>query len=218
MSEHDRVALLLPADVHATAGLFARDLELESWRTAVRALARSAQGMPALFDLGDRGRTAAETACWLRDQGVERALLGTPRSHTQAAHVLREALRLSGIRTEELVVAGPTADGRLDLYAERDSGATTLALPACGSPLPPAPSPFHPALLDPLGGGLPAWTAYVARYWPTRRAEWERLSIEHCSGVQPRLQMYAGRSLRDRNRELLVNILPPDAFATEDVH
>ncbi|MCA8977977.1 MAG: hypothetical protein KDC98_24845 [Planctomycetes bacterium] len=218
-----RRAVLVPPDLHQTAGLVTRDLLREGTVEQARALWRRwlADGDETWCDLGDRGELAIDVTRRLTDFAPEHIELFVPRTHARAGSILRRTLAAAGavpVVTTIEAAPGPAFDGKAPSLVpprpdqewlsglDSNSGFTLgERAPATvedrlASPLPPALHPHAEGWLDQL-------TAWLRRHRPACLAEWRCLLHAHDAHVNPVEAIYAGLHLRERNAELLVNIL-----------
>lgn len=237
MSAHDPAprAVVLPPDLGLLCTLFAPDprrAALEAELAAAVAAERGAGGA-VTFDAGESGECAAATAARLVRAGVVRAEVHGAPCDAVAADVLAAALSAAGIE-----VAGPllrAAPVLAPATAFRWLGDSGLAAPpeALERALAAAVAARGSAAvrLLPRCSGEPgafvrdgaAWgwrygfddaaartflAGAVERSLPRHRAELEYALILFQMAVDPLEEMYAGNGIADRNRELLVNIVP----------
>lgn len=207
-------AVLVPPDLHLSAGVVVRD----RLREGCIAQAQRLRVAGAWVDLGDRGETAQQTALRVREAGVGAVELLVPATHRRAARLLRDALLQIGLDVTETLVDRVEAGVAEELWFPRmpDSGwfAQWQPLMTLGYG-PQAPervaderaSPFSPAVHLGDDDWLDALTARVAILQPRAVAEWTTLRHAHDACVHPLEAIYAGLHLRERNAELLVNIL-----------
>ncbi len=209
----------VPADLHESAGLVAVD------RARARALElaarRASESAGRALEAGASGETAVELVRRWQDAGAVRVEIVEAVGHRRAAVILEAAAREVGLEVDRLRVA-PSLESEPGFWPQYPDTAFVERLPRGGAALDPLavgesdrlPSPLPPALHhgDPLVEAdgtrwLDLLGAWVARCHPLRVAQWSALVRAHRSLVAPREAVYAGRSLRDRNAELLVNIL-----------
>ena len=204
-----RRALLVPADVHRSAGLVAGDLLRDASvdRCVECCAAYRNLGDDVHVDLGDRGLVAAEVARELDAFRPDETELWYAVTHRRAAFVLRDALAERGLACVlRTVAAGAEAAPGvrvLPLVPEpqfRISAGAELLLPA----VPPKrledalPSPFSPA----LHLGNRGWLDTLGRsVRPDRIGAWRVLVQAHDSLVQPLLQIYALHAWLLRQRD-----------------
>lgn len=212
-----RRAVLVPAALHRSAGLVARDLLHEG--VVARARGLRAAGAGVWFDAGDTGEPAALVAARLANFAPDDIELVIPATHARAGEVLADAISVQGLCARRTVVAA------VDVVATVDCAVLPRCpdrawLAACDGRLPWALAPVAPAegvagrgspLPPALHLGDDVWldliTAWLHRHRPCALAEWLCLLHAHDSTVDPVEAVYAGLHLRDRNSELLVNIL-----------
>jgi hypothetical protein len=202
-------------------------------RTALLAQLRAT--LPAgSFDAGERGETASETAARLAGAGVlGLRILAGPRDQ-RAARILRDACAATLDIDIDVEVAAPTtapatgstivlrvpqADsrGELDEWLERcrtacaKHGSQNVRIaPAPLTTVPPCPGRRSPLPKD-LGLEDPEWrgalVALVAECWPRSMPPFLACLGAHDLGANQLEDVYAGLGLRERNAELLVNIV-----------
>ena len=203
----------VPADLYDGAGVMVCNPERAQLVARLRDEGVASAGK---VDFGDSGQSAVETVA---EWGVTHArILSGPRDD-RAAKILLAACEARGI--DAVVVAVPD-DGvdddeivRVDLEDPMACFAE-LARPGRNGRLAPARvPPSTPARRSPIPAGIPwedsAWHRalldHAAANFPLRYCALV-VQLGLCAlGANPIEDAYAGNGLRDRNRELLVNIV-----------
>lgn len=204
--------IVVVADLHDGAGVIACNPERDAL------VARLRREAPVdVFDFGDDGKSAAETAAaW--DGGPLR-IVGGPRDG-RAVDLLVAACAARGIdTTAESLPDSQDDDGAMVRVDAADPMACFAELQRRGGRARLAPARTaerSPALRrSPLPSGMPwgdpDWRAallgHVAALAPLRYHALVAQIGLHDLGANPIEDAYAGNGIRDRNRELLVNIV-----------
>ena len=218
--------LALAPDLYDGAGVVLCNPE----RTALLAQLRATLPKGS-FDAGERGETAAETAARLAGAGVlGLRILAGPRDQ-RAARILHDACvqATSDVDVDVRMAAPPTGSAivlrvpqanprrKLDGWLERcrtacaEHGSQNVRIaPARLTAVPPCPRRRSPLPAD-LGLEDPEWRsallALVAECWPRSLPPFLASLGAHDLGANLLEDVYAGLGLRERNAELLANIV-----------
>lgn len=184
--------IALPPAFEYLPAFFAPDPEHARLAAFVRAHHAELGGGP--LELGDEGRTAAETAAHFFGLGVERVLVVDAHPDPMGAEFLLAALVERG----------------LDAVRASEHPAWR-ALPR--APLPPSRaerdgSPWAARLGLDRAAGREALRDRSARERPELAAWVEAVIGFQALGVHPLAEIYAGNGLLERNAEYLVNLAP----------
>lgn len=209
------VVVAVPADLYRSAGMVTHDYawSYADWPLTQRTEELKRQGVEVRLERGRSGLTAGELAAtWQRD-GAERVEVVVPFGHERAANIL--LAETSGVGLATLTVnndyRGSNDKRHLPSFVNRpwlwtNSPPFTLE-PDTDLRLAEHPSPFHAGLHLHSSEWLDLIESMWLRKAPQRLPEWQRLRIAHESRVSPIEAAYAGTTLRERNSDLLVNIL-----------
>lgn len=218
-----RLAVLVPPDLHQSAGLVRRDLLRESVLTMAqhRLTTAADAGAATWIDVGARGEVATKVVqralAWVPD----RIELWVPATHVRTARRLADAFAAAArpvltevvARSEEARPLGPEEvvvplhpDSR---WLKELAPSAVWCLPAVAPAVVAegVPSPFSPALHHGDGCWLAELTEWVAMHRPYGLPDWRCLLHAHAAHTEPIAAIYAGLHLRERNADLLMNIL-----------
>lgn len=213
-----RRAVLVPAALHRSAGLVARDLLHEATLRRARARHDEAPADERWFDDGRSGQTAAQVARRVAAFAPDEVELLVAGTHARAGEVLAAALRQV---TAHVAVTFVDTDGDYlpdpaQVPLSPDPAWLATRRDAAPWALPPRTprsldlgraSPLPPALHAADASWLARLCRWITEHRPHALAEWRCLLHAHDAGVDPVEAVYAGMHLRDRNADLLVNIL-----------
>ncbi len=212
-------------DLHEGAGVLLCNPE----RTAVLAQLR-AENAHGCFDDGGSGHTALETAARIMGSGFAAVRIVAGPRDQRAARILQEACIGAGLdATVDVVLPAPLAGTESVLHVPETAQGNELLtwLARCRAAcrqlgchrvrIAPRPLPAIPACpgrRSPLPGldlDEPEWraalVALVAECWPRNLLPFLAVLGAHDLGSNLLEDVYAGLGLRERNAELLVNIV-----------
>ena len=194
-------------DLHDTAGIFSTEARRESL------VATYGPPIP---------ETAPETADRLAEASVLAVCIHGASNDTRACRILSAQIRANGVEVSTAIHPesdeGPAHREPWDAFAQRcrravhmpPSGKAALPTPPCTGPekdwgLRSSPIPQGLGLTDPAKAER--MLDLIRELWPHRVAAWISLLQDHALAINPIENVYAGQHLRDRNADLLVNIL-----------
>jgi hypothetical protein len=183
--------IALPPAFEYLPALFPPDAEHARLARFVRDSHEALGGGP--LELGDRGRTAAETVAWLRAAGGTRVIVVDAHSDPSGAEALLDVLVADGVPAVRASSHGPWR-----ALGDRPSPAS----PARGV------APWAARLGLDQEAGRAALRARVARERPELASWCEAVIAFERMGVHPLAELYAGNGLSERNADYLVNLLP----------